>query len=83
MEGVLVDDGMSDDETEMQGGGNPQESSVLWDRVASGELPPLERRLPIEPFVVGPGALLPEGHVDWKPGFVLWDVAYPPLPSTY
>lgn len=49
-------------------GGNPLESPVLWDRVASGELPPLEDRLPNEPFVVGPGVLLPEAHVDWKPG---------------
>ena len=48
--------------------GNPLESPVLWDRVASGELPPLEDRLPNEPFVVGPGVLLPEDHVDWQPG---------------
>ncbi len=49
-------------------GGNPLESPVLWDRVAAGELPPLEDRLPNEPFVVGPGVLLPEDHVEWKPG---------------
>ena len=49
-------------------GGNPLESPVLWERVASGELPPLEDRLPNEPFVVGPGVLLPEDHVDWQPG---------------
>ena len=48
--------------------GNPLESPVLWDRVASGELPPLEDRLPTEPFVVGAGVLLPEGHVAWQPG---------------
>lgn len=48
--------------------GNPLESPILWERVASGELPPLEERLPNEPFVVGPGVLLPEGHVDWQPG---------------
>lgn len=49
-------------------GGNPLESPVLWDRVASGELAPLEDRLPNEPFMVGPGVLLPEDHLDWKPG---------------
>ena len=55
-------------EEEMAMGGNPLESPILWDRVASGELPPLEDRLPNEPFVVGPGVLLHDGHVDWKPG---------------
>ena len=56
------------EETMAEPAGNPLESPVLWDRVASGELPPLEDRLPNEPFVVGPGVLLPEDHVDWQSG---------------
>ena len=63
VEEVRAEETMSDDMA-----GNPLESPVLWERVASGELPELEDRLPKEPFVVGPGVLLPEKHVDWKPG---------------
>ena len=63
-----TEEDMAEDEMVSDMMGNPLESPVLWERVASGELPPLEDRLPNEPFVVGPGVLLPEGHVDWKPG---------------
>ena len=45
------------------------ESPMLAERVAAGELPPLEERLPAEPFVVGPGVLLSEESLpDWEPG---------------
>jgi len=68
MEEDMAEDTMSDDDMSTDMAGNPLESPFLWERVASGELPPLEDRLPTEPFVVGPGVLLPEEHVDWKPG---------------
>jgi peptide/nickel transport system substrate-binding protein len=46
-----------------------QEAPVLAARVAAGELPPVEERLPQEPFVVGPGVLLSmESLPDWEPG---------------
>ena len=44
------------------------EAPMLAALVAAGELPPVEERLPIEPFVVGPGVLNSEQWVDWKVG---------------
>lgn len=38
------------------------------DQVAAGELPPIEERLPVEPFVVGPGVLNSEQWLDWEVG---------------
>ena len=35
-------------------GGNPNESPMLWEQVASGDLPPLEDRLPANPLVLEP-----------------------------
>ena len=32
-----------------------KESPLLAARVAAGELPPIEDRIPAEPFVIGPG----------------------------
>merc|ERR1711964_128312 len=37
-------------------------------QVASGQLPPIEKRLPAEPFVVGPGVLNSERWLDWEGG---------------
>lgn len=46
-----------------------QEAPELAAKVAAGELPPIDERLPSEPFVVGPGVLLTtEDLPDWEPG---------------
>ncbi len=44
------------------------EAPMLAERVAAGELPPVEERLPKEPFVVGPGVLVVEEDLDWEVG---------------
>ncbi len=45
------------------------EAPMLAEKVAAGELPPLEERLPENPFVVGPGVYLTEENLpDWQPG---------------
>lgn len=44
------------------------EAPILAEKVASGELPPVEERLPDEPFVVGPGVLIVEEDLDWEVG---------------
>lgn len=44
------------------------EPPFLADRVAAGELPPIDERLPGEVFVVGPGVLLQEEYMDWEDG---------------
>lgn len=45
------------------------EAPMLAAKVAAGELPPLEERLPKSPKVVGPGVLLSEESLpDWTPG---------------
>ena len=38
------------------------------DLVAAGKLPPISARLPVEPFVVGPGVLNSEKWLDWEVG---------------
>src|SRR5690606_36625447 len=35
-------------------GGSPKEAPMLWDLVASGELPPVEERLPPNPMILTP-----------------------------
>ena len=45
------------------------EAPVLAEMVAAGEIPPLEERLPKDPFVVGPGVLITEEDLpDWSVG---------------
>lgn len=44
------------------------EPPYLAERVASGELPPIDERLPKEPFVVGSGTLLQPEFMDWQDG---------------
>lgn len=44
------------------------ESPILAERVASGELPPVEDRLPLRPFIVGPGVLVAAEDLDWQVG---------------
>lgn len=49
--------------------GKYQESPMLAAKVQAGELPPVDERLPEDPFVVGPGVLLSESDLpDWQPG---------------
>jgi len=46
-----------------------KEAPMLAERVAADSLPPLEERLPAEPFVVGPGVIVAEDELtDWAPG---------------
>lgn len=50
-------------------GTSAQEAPMLAEMVAAGELPPLEERIPQEPFVVGPGVIVSEENLpDWTPG---------------
>ena len=44
------------------------ESPFLASRVEAGDLPPIEQRLPAEPFVVGPGVLIQEDYMTWENG---------------
>jgi len=45
------------------------QSPMLDEMVSSGKLPPIEERLPVEPFVVGPGIYMTEENLpDWQPG---------------
>jgi len=48
--------------------GKYTESPFLADRVKAGKLPPIEQRLPKEPFVVGPGVLIQEDYMKWENG---------------
>jgi len=46
-----------------------KEAPMLAELVQAGKLPPVDERLPEEPFVVGPGVLIPEEDLpDWTPG---------------
>ena len=46
-----------------------QEAPMLAEKVAAGELPPLQERLPINPLVVGSGVMATEEELpDWQPG---------------
>ena len=49
-------------------GGRFQESPMLAALVASGDLPPVEERLPVEPFVVGQGILIEDKYLDFEIG---------------
>ena len=44
------------------------EPPFLADRVASGNLPPIDQRLPVDVFVVGPGVLIQEEYGPWESG---------------
>jgi peptide/nickel transport system substrate-binding protein len=44
------------------------ESPMFAERVAAGELPPLEERLPDVPFVVRAGVMYPEDEMDYEVG---------------
>ena len=52
------------------------------DAVAAGDLPPIEERLPNEPFVVGPGVLNSEEWLDWEPGNYGGTIRVPSLNGT-
>ncbi len=44
------------------------QAPVLSEMVKAGKLPELSERLPIKPFVVGPGVLIVEQDLDWEVG---------------
>lgn len=61
----------SDDSAAMQqsaAAGRYHESPMLQALVASGELPPVDERLPEEPFVVGQGVLIEDEYLDFEIG---------------
>ena len=46
-----------------------KESPLMTEAVAAGKVPPLEQRIPKEPFIVGPGVIVEAKDLpDWKPG---------------
>ena len=55
-------------ETSSQMAQQYRQSPMLDALVASGELPPVDERLPDAPLVVGPGTLIPEYNLDWQVG---------------
>jgi peptide/nickel transport system substrate-binding protein len=44
------------------------QSPILDEKASSGAIPPLEERLPEQPFVVGPGIYMTEENLAWTPG---------------
>ncbi|MEU4197113.1 ABC transporter substrate-binding protein [Kribbella sp. NPDC026611] len=44
------------------------EPPSLAEKVAAGTLPPIDQRLPEQPFVVGPGTLIQNEYMDWQDG---------------
>lgn len=44
------------------------EAPMLAELVKAGKLPPVEKRLPEEPFIVGPGVLVSKEDLDWEVG---------------
>ena len=48
--------------------GKYSQSPMLDALVASGDLPPVDERLPDAPMVVGPGTLIPDYNLDWRVG---------------
>ena len=49
-------------------GSRYKEAPELAALVAAGTLPPVDERLPLEPFVVGPGSRIVEEDLDWEVG---------------
>jgi peptide/nickel transport system substrate-binding protein len=49
-------------------GSKYKEAPELAALVAAGTLPPVDERLPLEPFVVGPGVRVWEDDLDWQVG---------------
>lgn len=58
------------------------EVPLFADAVAAGELPPIDERIPKEPFVVGPGILNSEEWLDWEPGNYGGTIRLPSLNGT-
>ncbi len=44
------------------------EPPFLAERVAAGKLPPIDERMPVDTFVVGPGVLIQEEYGTWQNG---------------
>ena len=58
------------------------EVPMFADHVASGELPPIADRVPVEPFIVGPGVLNSEKWLDFEPGNYGGTIRLPNLNGT-
>lgn len=58
------------------------EVPLFADAIAAGELPPIDERLPVEPFVVGPGVLNSVEYLDWEPGNYGGTIRVPNLNGT-
>ena len=54
--------------TTVKSEGGYGESPMLKELVSSGKLPPVDERLPVDPFVVGPDILVPEEYLDFEVG---------------
>ncbi|MEM7131073.1 MAG: ABC transporter substrate-binding protein [Chloroflexota bacterium] len=59
-----------------------KEVPLFADAVASGELPPIDERVPNEPFIVGPGVLNSVEWLDWEPGNYGGTIRVPNLDGT-
>ena len=57
-EAAVAEEAPAEEAAAEDAGDGVLESPMLAEMVAAGELPPLEERLPAEPFVVGPGVLM-------------------------
>jgi peptide/nickel transport system substrate-binding protein len=45
-----------------------KEAPMLTDLVKAGKLPSIDKRLPKDPLIVGPGTLMPESDLKWEVG---------------
>lgn len=62
--------------------GSYNEVPFFAEAVAAGTLPPIEERIPVEPFVVGPGILNSEQWLDWEVGNYGGTIRVPSLNGT-
>ncbi len=87
-EDEAAEDGAEAADSEDQEASAPEAPSAynevpyLADKVAAGELPPIEERVPLSPFVVGPGVLNSEEWLDWEPGNYGGTIRVPNLNGT-
>lgn len=68
-EEVVVEEEPLEEAPELEAPMVYQEAPMLAEKVAAGELPPVEERIPEIPFVVGPGVLIIEQDLtNWQSG---------------
>ncbi|MEE4194803.1 MAG: ABC transporter substrate-binding protein, partial [Anaerolineae bacterium] len=69
MEEMADDEEVSEDTSEVEAPSTYQEAPMLAAMVEAGELPPVDERLPKNPFIVGPGVLIVEEDMpNWQSG---------------